>query len=139
MDGAGRPKPYRCGGRFLREQAIFDSRSRPALYERFIEILAGSGIEAVRSPARSPNLNAYAERFVRTIKEGCLDRTLFFGEDMLRRTIQEFVTHYHEEQNHQGLDNQLLIKKPTILGRPGPVRRRERLGGLLNYYFREAA
>src|SRR5262249_7025571 len=79
------------------------------------------GIEAVKLPARSPNLNAYAERFVRTIKEDCLDRMVFFGEDMLRRTIREFVTHYHEERNHQGLDNQLLIKKPTIVDWRGPV------------------
>ena len=64
---------------------------------------------------------------------------VFFGEDMLRRTIREFVTHYHEERNHQGLDNQLLIKKPTIVDWHGPVRKRERVGGLLNYYFREAA
>ncbi len=64
---------------------------------------------------------------------------VFFGEDMLRRTIREFVTHYHEERNHQGLDNQLLIKKATIVDWPGPVRKRERVGGLLSYYFREAA
>ena len=105
----------------------------------FTEIIAGCGIKAVKLPARSPNLNAYAERFVRTIKEDCLDRMVFFGEDMLRRTIREFVTHYHEERNHQGLDNQLLIKKPTIVDCRGPVRKRERVGGLLNYYFREAA
>ena len=53
--------------------------------------------------------------------------------------IREFVTYYHEERNHQGLDNQLLMKKPTVVQWPGQVRKRERVGGLLNYYFREAA
>ena len=64
---------------------------------------------------------------------------LFFGEDTVRRTIREFVTHYHEERNHQGLDNQLLINEPTIVDWHVPVRKRERVGGLLNYYFRQAA
>jgi len=113
---------------------------RDPLYTcEFIDIIADCGIEAVRLPARSPKLNAYAERFVRTIKEDRLDRILFFGENMLRRTIREFVTHYHEERNHQGLNNQLLIKERTIVGWLGPIRKRERVGGMLNYYFREAA
>ncbi len=111
----------------------------PLYTKQFIEIIADSGIEAVRLPARSPNLNAHAERFVRTIKEDCLDRMLFFREDMLRRTIWEFVTHYDEERNHQGLGNQLLMKRPTIVDRHAAVRKRQRVGGLLNYYFREAA
>ena len=64
---------------------------------------------------------------------------LFFGEAMLRSTIREFVTHYHEERNHQSLDNQLLTSKPTIVDWHAPVRKRERFGGLFNYYFREAA
>lgn len=111
----------------------------PLYTKEFIELIAGSGIEAIKLPAKSPNLNAYAERFVRTIKEDCLDRMLFFGEVMLRHAIREFVTHYHEERNHQGLDNRLLINKPTIVDGHTHVRKRERIGGLLNYYFREAA
>lgn len=78
------------------------------------------------------------ERFVRSIKEGCLDRMMFFGEDMLRDTVREFVTHYHREHNHQGLDNQLLTKPPAIVSTSGSVRKLERVGGLLNYYYREA-
>ena len=85
-------------------------------------------------PASSPNLNAYAERFGRTIKEYCLNRMLFFGEDMLRRSIREFIAHYHEERNHQALHNELLIKPPTIGDPHGRVRKRDRIGGLLNYY-----
>jgi putative transposase len=111
----------------------------PLYTKEFIDIIAGSGIEGVKLPARSPNLNAYAERFVRTIKEDCLNRMLFFGEDMLRSSIREFVTHYHEERNHQGLDNQLLTKPARAIDQHARVRRRERIGGMLNYYFREAA
>src|SRR5213594_4770631 len=79
---------------------------RDPLYTKdFLAILMGSGIESVKLPPRSPNLNAYAERFVRTIKEGCLERMIFFGEDSLRNAICEFVAHYHLDRNHQGLDN----------------------------------
>jgi len=112
---------------------------RDPLYTReFIDIIAGCGIEAVKLPPKSPNLNAHAERFVRSIKEGCLDHMVFFGEDALRSAVREFVTHYHEERNHQGLDNRLLSRTP-ILESIGQLRKRERVGGLLNYYYREAA
>jgi len=79
------------------------------------------------------------ERFVRTIKESFLDQIILFGEDMLRNAIREFVTHYHFERNHQGLENRLLVPlELTSTGMP-VVRKCERLGGLLNYYHREAA
>ena len=81
----------------------------------------------------------YAERFVRTIKESCLEQMIFFGEDALRNAIREFVTHYHQERNHQGLDNRLIIPTKTTAAMKGTVRRRQRLGGMLNYYYREAA
>ena len=93
-------------GFFADKRYLIQDRD-PLYTNEFIEIIAGCGIEAVKLPARSPNLNAYAERFIRSIKEECLDRMLFFGEEMLRRTIREFVAHYHEERNHQGLDNQI--------------------------------
>ena len=68
---------------------------RDPLYTgEFLSVLAEAGIESVKLPPRSPNLNAYAERFVRTIKEGCLERMIFFGEDSLRKAIREFVEHY---------------------------------------------
>jgi putative transposase len=81
--------------------------------------------------------NAYAERFVRSIKEECLDRLIPFGERHFRRAVAEFVAHYHRERNHQGLSNELIEGSPTH-GRIGRVRRRQRLGGLLNYYTRAA-
>ena len=90
-------------------------------------------------PARSPNLNAYAERFVRSIKESCLERMIFFGEESLRTAIHSFVAHYHTERNHRGLANHTISPKAHHFGRDGTVLRHERLGGLLNYYCREAA
>jgi putative transposase len=82
---------------------------RDPLYTKdFLNILVDSGIQSIKLPPRSPDLNAYAERFVRTIKEGCLDRMILFGEDALRNTIRELVAHYHMERNHQGLDNRLV-------------------------------
>jgi putative transposase len=105
----------------------------------FLSILADSGVKSVKLPPRSPNLNAYAERFVRTIKESCLERMILLGEHALRKTIQEFTAHYHFERNHQGLGNRLIQPDSAHVGTTGELRRRERLGGMLNYYYREAA
>jgi transposase InsO family protein len=90
-------------------------------------------------PPRSPNLNAYAERFVKTIKESCLERMIFFGEDSLRNAVRNFLEHYHLERNHQGLGNVLIEPIQATHEVTGPVQCRQRLGGLLNYYYREAA
>jgi len=111
----------------------------PLFTREFLRLLADVGVKSVKLPPRSPNLNAYAERFVRSIKESCLERMIWFGEGSLRKGIHEFVAHYHGERNHQGLDNRLIIlDKPHVKNRGG-VRRRERLGGMLNYYYRAAA
>jgi putative transposase len=102
-------------------------------------VLEAAGIESVRLPARSPNLNAIAERFVRSIKESCLDRMVLIGEASLHRASSQFVLHYHHARNHQGLGNRIIppefLKFPT----EGAVNCRKRLGGLLRYYYREAA
>ena len=92
----------------------------------------------MKLPPRSAKLNAYAERFVRSIKESCLNRLILFGEQSLRRAIREFVTHYHYERNHQGLSNRLIVPNSN-LQTAGSICRRERLGGMLNYYYRSAA
>jgi putative transposase len=99
------------------------------------------GVQSVKLPPRSPNLNAVAERFVRSIKESCLDRLILFGEAPLRKAIQNFILHYHAERNHQGKDNKLLFPRTALSESPhqGMVRCREQLGGLLKYYHREAA
>jgi putative transposase len=73
-----------------------------------VAFLEREGIRIVRTPMRAPNCNAYAERFVRSIKEECLNRVVLLGEHHLRRTVVEFVSHYHAERNHQGLDNELI-------------------------------
>ena len=93
----------------------------------------------MKLPPRSLNLNPHAERFVRTIKESCLERMIMSGEGSLRKTIREFVAHYHGEPNHTGLGNLLIIPDESHAGNRGAVRRRERLGGMLNYYYRQAA
>jgi transposase InsO family protein len=100
------------------------------------ERLREAGIRMVQTPYQAPNANAYAERFVRSIKEECLDRIIPLGERHFRRAVREYVEHYHFERNHQGLGNALIVgaAAPTS----GSIRRRPRLGGLLNYYERAA-
>ena len=100
----------------------------------FLSVLADSGVKSVKLPPRSPNLNAYA-----AIKESCLDRMILFGEGSLRKSIQEFTAHYHFERHHQGLGNRLIMGDSAQCENTGEVRRRERLGGMLNYYYRDAA
>jgi transposase InsO family protein len=111
----------------------------PLFTAEFLEILKSSGVQLLKLPPRSPNLNAHAERFVRTIKESCLERMILFGEGSLRKAVHEFVEHYHRERNHQGLDNRLILPEQLIGDRAGAIQRRSRLGGMLNYYYREAA
>lgn len=99
--------------------------------------LADAGIRVVLTPARAPNANAYAEPFVRSIKEECLDRLIPIGEGHFRRAVAEYVEHYHAERNHQGIDNR-LISRPPAIQMTSRVRRRPRLGGVLNFYHRAA-
>jgi putative transposase len=105
----------------------------------FDGLLKDSGVEAVVLPPRSPNLNAHCERFVRSIKEEALTQMVMLGERSLSYAIEQYLVHYHTERNHQGLDNQLIVREGTMGCQTGPVVRRERLGGLLSYYHREAA
>jgi len=102
-----------------------------------LEFVEHEGVRIIRTPFRAPNCNAYAERFVRSIKEECLERVIVFGERHLRRTIAEFVAHYHAERNHQGIGNELIDPFERADGQ-GRVRRRQRIGGILNYYYRAA-
>jgi len=111
----------------------------PLFTAEFQEALAASGVKSVKLPPRSPNLNPHADRFVRTIKESCLNRMILSGEGSLRKTVREFLAHYHGERNHQGLGNRLISLEESHAGKGGAIRRRERLGGMLNYYYRQAA
>jgi transposase InsO family protein len=99
--------------------------------------LRDAGIRVVLIPERAPNGNAYAERFVRSIKEECLDWLIPIGERHFRRAIAEYVEHYHRERNHQGLENRLIARTMTSC-MTNRVQRRQRLGGLLNFYMRAA-
>jgi Integrase core domain len=85
----------------------------------FRHILQGAGVRVVRTPVQAPNANAYAERFVRSIREECLDRLILFGERRLLRALDEFVAHYHQERNHQGFGNELITSQPLPLAGPG--------------------
>ena len=107
--------------------------------ESFRAIIKAGGVKPLTLPARSPNLNAYSERWVKSVKEECLYRLILFGEASLRRALQNYLPHYHEERNHQGRDNVLLFPKITQSPLDVPVQCRERLGGLLRYYHRQAA
>ena len=91
-------------------------------------------------PPHSPNLNAFAERWVRSVKQECLSKLILFGEGSLKRALTEFAQHYHSERNHQGKDNVLLFPSADEIkaATNGSVRCRERLGGLLRYYCRAA-
>jgi putative transposase len=101
------------------------------------QMLEDAGVHVVQTPFQAPNANAYAERFIRSIKQECLDRIIPLGERHFRQTVSEYVAHYHHERNHQGLGNR-LIDEIVPTRRQGRIRRRSRLGGLLNYYERAA-
>ena len=115
-------------------------RDRDAKFcDSFREMLRGEGVEPVRLPPKSPNLNSYIERFMRTIKDEALHIMIFFGENSLRRATNSFLEHYHGERNHQGLDNKIIAPIEEAGQNGGGIQCRERLGGLLRYYYREAA
>jgi putative transposase len=107
--------------------------------QAFDAFLKDSGVDIIVLPPRSPNLNAHCERFVRSIKAEALDHMVMLGEQALSYAIHQYLAHYHTERNHQGLDNQLIVREGAVGGQTGPVVRRKRLGGLLSYYHREAA
>ncbi len=107
--------------------------------DAFVHLLEGAGIKMVRLPAKSPNLNAHAERFVRTIKDECTDRLIFFGERSLYRAVVQFLEFYNRERFHQGMGNELLTTLNSPASIDGELLCRERLGGMLKYYWRQAA
>jgi transposase InsO family protein len=116
----------------VRTLTMADAKWSAAVRERLEE----ANVRVVQTPYEAPNANAYAERFVRSMKEECLDRIIPIGEGHFRRAVLEFVAHYHRERNHQGLENALIDGAPTTGA--GRVHRQSRLGGLLNFYRRAA-
>ena len=111
----------------------------PLFTAEFRTVLESAGLTPIRLPAKRPNLNAYAERFVRSIEEEARRRVVPLGEGHLRTVVREYVTHYHEERNHQSIGNQLIAPRLESKAKAGPVHRHERVGGILNYYYRQAA
>jgi transposase InsO family protein len=107
--------------------------------EAFRVILEQAGVSAVRLPPRSPNLSPHIERFMRSVKDECPHRMIFFGEVALLKAVREFVLHYHGERNHQGRDNRLIEPGDEVSRTAGEVACRERLGGMLRYYHRKVA
>jgi len=132
-DGNGR-------GRLLNRKRRYLLHDRDSKYtQSFRAIIASGQVERLMLPACSPNLNAYAERWVRSVKEECLCKVILFGERSLRRALSEYIEHFHAERNHQGKGNVLLFSRSANSRRHGHVQCRDRLGGLLRYYHQEAA
>jgi len=129
-----------CVDGFLK-QTRYLMLDRDPLYTRaFRGMLKDAGVQVVRLPARSPDLNSYAERWIRSLRSECLSRVIPLGERHLLNLISEYLAHYHGERNHQGLGNRLI--EPLVANTnsgEGSVRRRERVGGVLSYYYRSAA
>ena len=124
---------------FLRDKK-FLIMDRDSIFSRaFREEIGEHGIRALRTPASSPNCNAYAERFVGTIRREVTRRMIFFGADSLRRARHEHALHYGSERNHPGIGNNLIAPGGPIGSTDGKMRCRSRLGGMFNYYYRDAA
>jgi transposase InsO family protein len=127
-----------CEDGFLNGSSYLIHDRDPLFTKSFRETLGSSGVTTVKLPVRSPNLNAYAERFVRSVKSECLAQIIPLGERHLRHSVKEYTEHYHFERNHQGIDNKLIDDQRGRTNMSGDIERCERLGGVLNYYRRAA-
>ena len=127
-----------AGDGFLRGVQYLILDGDPLYSSAFRRLLRDDGVQRLLLPARSPNLNAFAERFVLSVKSECLDRIVPLGEARLRAAVRAFQAHYHEERPHEGLNNERLAPTTTSTG-VGPIQCRERLGGVLKFYYRDAA
>ena len=111
----------------------------PPFTRGFRELLAGTGVNRVRLPARRPNLNAYAERWIGSARHECLARIIPLGERHLRELIRESTAHSHTERNYQGLGNKLIVPLNDGAATSGHIVRRQRRDGVLKFYHREPA
>ena len=101
----------RCGGLGNSRYLLHDRDTKYTA--SFLAIIKSVHVKTLRLPARSPNLNAYSERWVRSAKEECLSKLILFGERSLRRAMREYGAHYHAERNHQGKSNELVPENWT--------------------------
>ncbi|MBI3725003.1 IS3 family transposase [bacterium] len=134
-----RQEPHGCGRRFLAGLTHLILDRDPLYSAAFREILRGRGLSIVRLPPRSPDLNCYAERWIRSIRQELLDRIVPLGEGHLRWAIKNYLAHYHAERNHQGLESRIIEPEPGVPSHEGRIVRRRRVGGMLSYYYREAS
>jgi transposase InsO family protein len=128
-----------CDDGFLNGTRYLIHDRDPLFTTSFRGVLESSGVEVIKLPARSPNLNAHAERFVRSVKSECLAQIIPLGECHLRHAVREYTEHYHVERNHQGIGNELIDDQRGTFDSSSGIERRERLGGMLNDYYRRAA
>ncbi|MDA7541596.1 integrase core domain-containing protein, partial [bacterium] len=106
--------------------------------ESFRSYLSNEGVNPVRLPPRSPNMNAHLERFFGSLKSECLNRLILFGEKPMRNAVSQYLEHYHAERPHQGLGNELIVPFDQPITTDGKIETTERLGGLLRSYRRAA-
>jgi putative transposase len=108
--------------------------------EHFRRLIRDGGVRPVALPARSPNLNAFVERWIRTVKDECLGKLIFFGRASVERALNAYVEHYHAERNHQGIGNVIPMPRAEdgVGKKEGRIVRRRSLGGLLSFYVRRA-
>ena len=125
-----------CRSTFLRDKRLLIVDRDTKFSSVFRDTLRSANVTPVVTSYLAPNMNAFAERFVLSLKSECLDRMIFLGERSLRRALAEFAAHYHRERPHQGLGNQIIHRGPRGTG---IIEVREQLGGLLKYYHRAAA
>lgn len=123
---------------FLKGASYLIHDRDPLFTNGFVEVLKSGGVTTVRLPARSPNLNPHAERFVKSIRYECLNKFILFGEKHVRYVVGQYVEHYHRERHHQALGGRLLVSD-SAANDNGSIQCRERLGGLLRYYYRDAS
>ena len=107
--------------------------------KQFDSMMKSSGVKPLKLPPMSPNLNAFAERWVKSVKNEILDKQVLFGKKSLQYVLREYLAHYHQERNHQGLDNTIPFPAEEVGNVEGDIKTKKRLGGLLKYYYRDAA
>ncbi len=121
---------------FLKDKKYLIHDRDPLFTKEFRAILKAGDVKCKKTTVASPNLNPFAERFVRSIKSECINKMLIFGESHLRYVVNEYVEHYHTERPHQGIGNNIIDPLPQP--KEGKIVCHERLGGLLKSYRRAA-
>jgi hypothetical protein len=139
MDEAGCSESDRRLGGLSRRKTVLADGPRCLLQRRIRDVLKRAGVKPVRIPPKAPKCNPHIERFMLSLKMECLDRMVLFGPESLHRATREYLEHYHRERNHQGLNGKIIDAGPELGRVVGRIRSKERLGGMLRYYYREAA